>query len=349
MDGVGKIWLRRAALHVIGALLLLAGVALAAMTARGLLNYREVTERHGGEVIDLSAGSGPRAGQAGFMARIVGTPEVVEAPRDADFNLHVNTPLLTRHVEMFQWREIHIGGAVHYELDWVDHLIDASHFEQSQGHANPARFPVHNMEFPAGLVRLGGFRLSAQLLHALPGYQAVAPNIGVLPSNLAASFGKSGNYLVTSAHPGEPRLGDVRVSWSEVPLQQVTVFARVNGDRLAAATEAIDGKGYRVEIGNVSLLDMFPDIPIPPDFVQGKRILALLLASLGALVLCYAKQQKHPDFALAAGLGCLAVGSVASVLWLGQHDTRLLLGWVAVATSGLALTIWRLRQRRRTD
>jgi hypothetical protein len=150
---------------------------------------------------------------------------------------------------------------------------------------------------------------------------------------------------VTSAHPGEPHLGDVRVSWSEVPLQQVTVFARVEGDQLVAATDAADGKGYHVEIGNVSLLDMFPDIPMPPGFVQGKRILALLLASLGALLLCCMRQEKRPDVALATGLGCLAVSSVASVLWLGQHDTRLLLGWVAVAMCGLLLTIWRVRRR----
>lgn len=345
MGWYGAKSLRRTALHVIGALLLLAGVALAAMTAKGLLSYREVTERHGGEVIDLSASHGTRAGGLGFMARIVGTPKVVEAPGDAEFNLHVNTPLLTRHAEMFQWREIHIGGSVHYELDWVDHLVDASHFEQSQGHANPARLPIGNREFPAGLVRLGGFRLSPQLLRALPGNQAVAPDVQALPANMAASFDRYGNYLVTSAHPGEPRLGDVRVSWSEVPLQQVTVFARVDGDQLVAATDAIDGKGYQVGIGNVSLLDMFPDIPMPPRFVQGKRILALLLASLGALLLCCMRQEKRPDIVLAVGLGCLAVGSVASVLWLGQHDTRLLLGWVAVAASGLLLTIWRVRQR----
>lgn len=344
MDWQGTTWLRRIALHAAGAVLLLAGVALAAMTAKSLLNYRAVTERHGGEVINLKADTGPQAGQFGFMARIVGTPKVVEAPRDAAFNLHANTPLLMRHAEMFQWREIRIGGSVHYELDWVDHLIDASHFEQPGGHANPAKFPIENREFPAGLVRLGGFRLSAQLERALPGFQPVAPNLQALPANMAASFERYRNYLVTSSHPGEPQWGDVRVSWSETPLQQVTVFARIDGDQLVAATDAADGKGYHVEIGNVSLLDMFPDIPMPPEFVLGKRILALLLASLGALLLCCMKRQKRPDIPLAMGLGGLAVGSVASVLWLG-HDTGPLLDWLAVAMAGLLLTIWRVRLR----
>ncbi|TAL86728.1 MAG: hypothetical protein EPN74_03545 [Rhodanobacter sp.] len=344
MDWPDTTSLRRMALHVVGAFLLLAGVGLEAMTARGLLNYHASTERHGGEVIDLNADTGPQAGQRGFMARIVGTPQVVEAARDAAFNLQVNTPLLMRHAEMFQWREIRIGGSVHYELDWVDHLVDASHFQQPGGHLNPAKFPIRNRDFLAGLVTLGGFKLSAQLLHALPGYQPVSPDLQALPANMAASFGKYGNYLVTSSHAGAPQLGDVRVSWGEIPLQQVTVFARIDGDRLVAATDASDGKGYHVEIGNVSLLDMFPDIPMPPEFVQGKRILALLLAALGALLLCCMKQQKRADIPLAMGLSGLAVGSVASVVWLG-HDTGILLGWLAVAMSGLLLAIWRVRLR----
>ncbi|KAA0072253.1 hypothetical protein CIW53_03455 [Rhodanobacter sp. T12-5] len=329
-------------LNVVGALLVLAGVGLVAMNARGLINYRAAASRHGGEVVDLGADAHPQAGQHGSMVRVVGVPTVVESPHDPEFNLKVNTPGLLRHVEMFQWREVRIGASVHYELDWVDRLLDARRFEDPTGHVNPDRFPITGKHFDAGLVQMGGFKLGPVLLHALPGSRQVTPDPAALPTNLAASFSKYGNYLVTSQRPGDPRLGDVRVSWDEVPLQLVTIVARVDGDRLVAASDADDGKGYEVQIGDVSLFDMFPDLPVPPELVLSGRILAVLLGALGAFVLL----STHPgrrDPLLALGLGGLAVGAVAGMLWLGS-DLRMAGAWLAAVALCIVLVIWRLRR-----
>jgi hypothetical protein len=330
-------------LNIAGALLVLAGIGLVAMTTRGLLNYRAAVDRHGGEVIDLGANAQLQAGQHGYMMRIVGTPDVVEAPHDPEFNLQVKTPVLVRHVEMFQWREVRIGDSVHYELDWVDRLLDASHFQDPDGHANPASFPISGKQFDAGLVQVDGFKLGPVLLHALPGSQQVVPDLKSLPENFAASFSRYQNYLVTSARPGDPRLGDVRVSWDEVPLQQLTIVGRLDGDRLVAASDAADGKGYMVLVGDVPLLDMFPDLPASAEFALTWPILSVLLAALGAFLLLLA-QRNQRDVLLALGLGALAVGIVASVLWLGS-DARAMCGWLVVALFGLGLVIWRLRRR----
>lgn len=336
--------MRGLGLNVVGTLLVLAGIGLAAMTARGLLHYRAVASQHGGEVIDLGADAHSPAGRHGRMVRVVGTPKVVEAPHDPEFNQRVDTPVLVRQVEMFQWREVRFGGNVHYELDWVDRLVDASRFEDPKGHANPQGFPIGGRQFDAGLVRLGGFKLDPVLLHALPGTQRVEPDAAALPENLAASFSRYQDYLVTSARPGDPRLGDVRVSWSAVPLQQLTVVGRLDGDRLVAATDAADGKGYMVQVGDVPVLDVFPDLPVPPEFVWVRQILAVLLASLGAFLLL-ATQRHRPDGWLALGLGALVVGIVAGVLWLGD-DAWAACVWLALAACGAAVTGWRLRRGR---
>jgi len=327
--------------NVVGALLMLIGIGLLAMTVRGVLDYRAAAGRHGGEVIDLAADARPQVSLQGYMARLVGTPTAVEAPRDPEFNLQVNTPVLLRHVEMFQWREIRIGRDVHYEMDWVDQLLDASHFKQPAGHANPASFPINSKQFDAGLVQIGGFKLSPQLLHALPGSAQVTPDPKALPENLAASFSAYQNYLVTSAHPDDPHLGDLRVSWEEVPLQQVTIVARIDGDQLVAATDAADGKGYDVEIGAVPLLDIFPDLPVPPRDVLSKQILAVLLAALGVFLLLPVHGVPR-DILLALAAGALAVGAVASVLWLGS-DTRAMCCWLVVVLLGMLVTLWRWR------
>lgn len=333
-------------LNVIGASLVLAGVGLEALNARGLINYRDAAQRHGGEVIELGSDAQPQAGQHGYMARVVGTPRVVEAPHDPEFNQTANTPVLIRRVEMFQWREIKIGGSVHYELDWVDRAVDSSQFQDRRGHANPGSFPISGKQFDAGLVQMGGFKLDPTLIHALPGSTVIAPDAAALPENLAVSFSRYEDHLVTSAHPGDPRLGDLRVSWDGVPLQQMTLVARLDGALLEAATNTADGQGYQVQVGNVPLLDLFPDLPVPPEFVKSWRIVSVLLAALGAFVLLSVQgRRRRPDPLLALGLGAAGVGSVASIMWLGGENATALVGWLVVALVGAALSVWCVRRR----
>lgn len=341
MKPLGAAAVRSLVLHAVGVLLVFAGIALIAITAHSLINYRMIAGRHGGETMDLGSDAILQSGQHGRMARVVSTPRVIEPPTDPDFNLRVSTPLLIRHVEMFQWRELHFSSDYSYELDWVDHPLDAEHFKQRAGHANPPSFPLAGKEFRAPRVQMGDFNLSPELLRALPGLEPVQPNMKALPPNLAASFSANGNYLTTSAQPTNPRLGDVRVSWEQVPLQQLTVFARVNSDRLVPAADAPDGKGYDVQIGDVALINMLPDLPSPPEYVFARRIAALLLASIGAFVLLVASNRRH-DPLLALGLGTLAVGVISTVLWLG-NDALMMGGWLLVTAAGIGLSVWRLR------
>ena len=332
-------------LHVIGVLLIFAGVGLAALTAHSLMNYRVATEQHGGEMMDLGSDASLQPGQYGHMARVVGTPNVLEPPSDSEFGLKTDTPLLVRHVEMFQWRELHFGSEVSYELAWVDHLIDASGFAQPAGHTNPSSFPITKKKFEAGLVQIGGFRLSPELIRSLPGTAVVQPDLKSLPANLAASFGPYQNYLTTSSQPDSPRVGDLRVSWEKVSLQPLTVFARIDGDKLVPAADASDGKGYDIEIGDVSLLNMLPDMPLPPDHVMVRRVAAVLFAALGAFVMLVARNRRC-DPLLALGLGALVVGAVSTMLWLG-HDASVTVAWLLVALLGAGLTVWRLRWHKR--
>lgn len=321
------------------------GIVLAALTEHSLENYRLALELHGGGVIDLGHSAEPQDGLQGRMVRISGTPRVVEAPYDPDFNQQAATPVLTRHVRMFQWRELRLGGNVTYELDWADTPQDSSHFAQPQGHANPGSFPVASKRFDAGDVELGGYRLDAALVHALPDSEPVAPVVKALPANLAASFSLQDGALVTSANAGNPRPGDLQVSWSAVPLQEVTVIARVDGDRLVAVPNAVDGDGYEVNVGDSTLLDMRPDMAAQPAWVWPRRILAVLLAVLGVGLLLRQQGATRIDPRGALGGGLLVVGVFAAMPWLGS-STATAFAWLAVALVGLALLVWRHRASR---
>ncbi|HEX7817116.1 TMEM43 family protein [Dyella sp.] len=329
-----SLWIQRG----IAAVLLLAGLGLVAMTEKHMVAQSAAVGRHGGKILDLGGDGRVEAGQYGHMVRVAGKPQVIEAPYDPDFNQHANVPVLVRHVEMFQWREVRIGDQVHYEVDWVDHPVDASKFAQPGGHANPGAFPIEGKQFDAGLVRMNGLALSATLLHALPGSQPLEPDTKSMPANMAATFTLHEGHLVTSAKPDHPRLGDIRVSWEVVPSQVVTIFARVDGDRLVPAQGAADGKGYEVQIDDRSLDEVLPDVPEAPAFVWPRRIAALLLGIVGAF---FALQGRRREPLLALGIGVAAVAAVACVCWLGE-DLAATADWLVASLAGVALAAWRV-------
>jgi hypothetical protein len=335
---------RKTLVRGLGALLVLAGLALAALTEHSVLDYHSAMAQRGNAVLDFGADGRPQAGQFGSTTRVSGLPKIVEQPRDEQFGQHAASPVLLRHVEMFQWREVRVGGAVHYELDWVDRPLDTAGFEQPRGHANPGAFPIEGKQFDAGQVRLGNFVLSTPLLHAMPGSEDLAPDMKAVPPNFAATFQLYEGALVTSAHPASPRLGDLRVSWKTVPLQEITVLARIDGDTLVPAAHPADGgPGFEVQVGDRALLDVAPDMPEPPALVALRRGLALLLVAIGVFVLAERlRMHRDPLFALATS--AIVVGAITCVLWLGTSMLDAA-GWLALALAGIALASWRVHRR----
>jgi hypothetical protein len=336
--------IRELLLPALGAVVLLIGVGVAAVTEKGHIDYRAQMMRHGGDVLDLGVNGRPGADVEGYMVRVVGPLQVVESPLDTQFNQQTNQPVLIRHVQMFQWHQMKYGGPASYEMDWEDHPIDSSHFDHPEGHSNPGPFPLENAQFDAGLARVNDFVLSPALVHALSGSQPVAPDLRSLPSNLAASFSLYNDHLVTSAVPSNPQVGDLRVSWEAVPVQTVTIVAKVDGNKLVPATDAADGVGFAVQVGDVPVADIFPDLPLPPGHRWLRRILAVMLATLGSAFLLR-WHYKSIDPILAPSIAVLVIGAIDGVLWLGNDNG--LAGWCfGLTLIGIGLTTWRVRALR---
>jgi len=328
--------------RIAGAALLLAGLGSIAWNEHRVMDYRAALARHGSPVLDLGAEGRPSAGQYGSTTRVSGVPQILDAPRDPEFNVRAESPILIRHVEMFQWREITVGGSTHYELDWVDRPIDATNFAKPAGHVNPGAFPIQGRQFEAGEVKIGNFKLSTPIIRAFPGRVDVAPDMARLPANLAATFQRVDDKLVTSSKPSNPRLGDLRVSWEAVPVQALTVVARIDGDTLSPR-ESQDDPGFDVQVGDRSLLDVIPALPEPPQGVLLVRIAAFLLAAAGAFLLACTSRLRR-DILFAVGIGAVVVPAVAGVIWLAS-DAMTASVWLLVAVLGAGLAIWRVQQR----
>lgn len=342
--GISLQSLRRSAWpqRVAALVLVVAALALLAATERGVRAHVAALDRHGGAVRDLGATAAPSSRLYGYMVRVTGTPQVVELPLDADFGVQADTPVLIRHVAMFQWHEINVGYPL-YEQDWVDRAVDSATFTDPRGHANPGPLPIPPHRFVAPRVRLDGFLLDAAIVDAIPGSVPLTPDFGRLPPNLAATFHVVGGALVSSTDPRAPRLGDLRVRWREVPLQPVSVFARAEGDRLVPAQSVTAGTGFVVQLGDRSLADLLPDVPDAPTWPWARRVLTLLLTAAAVLLLTapWPRLRRDPLFVPAAALAPPA--ALAGMEWL-RLRTELGIGLLLLAAAAAAAGWWRARR-----
>lgn len=324
---------------LLGAALLVLGLVLLGFTEHTAGLSVMATDALGGFVLTDSAAT-PGPASDGKLVLAVGAPDVKEAPRDAQFGVAVDAPALVRKVEMFQWNETKYAGQRNYELNWFDHPIDSSTFNNPTGHANPGAFPIGPARFDAPDVTVAGFKLAPELVHMIQGPESFDPDLAHLPANMAATFQAHDGTLVTGANPARPRAGDLRISWMRIAPSHLTVFARDQGGTLVPARNPEGDPIAQVLIGRHSLTDVLTDAPQPPRFIWARRVLAILLAWAGAAWLMPRRFGRDRVLSLAVAVVPLAV--LAAVYWF---NVRTLTATILVVVAVLAAVVagWRAR------
>jgi hypothetical protein len=295
----------------------------------------------GGAILDLGARP-PGADADGRTVRVTGTTQVARRALDPQFGVSADAPALMRKVEMLQWRELDTGiGPLEYEVRWLDHAVDSSRFRHSEGHANPGAFPFDDERFDAGEVRLDGLVLAHALVRAIPGSAPLPADARHLPDNLAASLQQDGDGLTTAADPRSPRIGDLRIRWSMVPNQALTVLALASHGQLQASPH-LPAPGFVLMLGDVPLDGVLPGMARPPSQPWTMRIVALALAVVGAfLVLLACARHRRVDPAAVLALGVLPLALVGLVSWWGVRTAA-----VAACVALLAFAVFILFRRR---
>ncbi|MGB8634020.1 MAG: TMEM43 family protein [Rhodanobacteraceae bacterium] len=327
----------------------LAGVVLAlaglATVTSGELVRRDVLaelDAMGGVIIDVGPGSDLQD-LDGQLVRVHGKLKVDRPARDRQFGVEAMTSQLKRTVEMEQWREVKDSqGGVSYVRNWYDHPIDSSRFKRPAGHQNPP-FPFHDASFHGGNPTLGGLLLGPEMRDTLPGNEPVEPDYSTLPPNLTASFRLADGKLWSNTHPGSPKLGDLRLSWSKRPLRELSIVARAEHHVLRPAPH-LPPPGYVLMVGDVPLDTMMPGLPQLPGTTWLWRILGLALAMAGTWMLLAAWKRQSPAPTLALPAGVLPVSLVAAIVWLGIR-WQFTGVWFLLAALAAAVLVWELRFR----
>lgn len=215
-----------------------------------------------GWVATLALGIAPwvaaTAEESGAPQPVAGVPEVAEPVADPDYGVQVDALGLRREVQMWQWQRE--DGA--YRGTWSAEQIDASEFPAD--YANPGEPPYGSAQWIAGRVRLDGRRVSPELLVDLPGWEPVPVGQAAasLPPNLAVVFQPDGDWLSSSADPGQPDVGDLRIRWQQLPVGPVHGQLVADGQRwVAAAPDSRLARGEPGAAADVDAADRVPGLP----------------------------------------------------------------------------------------
>jgi hypothetical protein len=260
-DGVSKVtevttasWLQRLGQALAGVLfgvlaivvsvvLLLWNEGRAVKTAQGLTEGA-------GIVVSVSANH-IDSGNNGRLVHVTGSLTSSGPIADPDFAVRSRGVRLLRTVEMYQWKEetqtesrAKLGGGeervttYRYVRGWSDKPVDSSRFKEPRGHTNPL-MPYQSREILAAGTRLGAYAVPDSLLRGfgeakpLPANDAQA---NALQIRINKPVTIHDGMLYAGRDVQQPAIGDVRVSFSEVPLQTASIVAAQSGTSLVPLT-----------------------------------------------------------------------------------------------------------------
>ena len=282
----------------------------------------------------------------GKLVHMTGVATTTDTLADPDCGVQVQAIALQRTVEMYQWKEDKksetkkkLGGGdetvttYSYSKAWSKDAIDSGAFKQPEGHSNPGSLPLASETWRANQVMLGAFALGGGLVVQMTDFQAVPPpdparmTIPVARGRRAQIAGSS---LYLGSNPSSPQVGDVRLSFAQVPPGTVSVVAQQTGSSLAA---------YQTKAGRaIQMLQMgvHPADAMFKSAMQSNRMMTWLLRLLGFfLIFVGLKAFLGPLVALGdvvPFIGNLIGGGTSLVAFLGAAVISLVviaLAWLA--------------------
>jgi hypothetical protein len=206
-------------------------------------------------------------GSNGKLVHVSGMMQPTMPAKDPDFGVTVDGLVrLARSVEMYQWEESSTtqsqqnpGGSkttektYTYKKSWSAQPVSSSNFKVPGGHQNPP-MQQHSATFDGAGVKVGAWQVDPSVLNKLTEFTPLQ-----VESAPPSGYQASGGGFYRGQDPGQPAIGDVRVTFSDVPAQTVSVAA---AQASGVLTGFRDANGYTIalaEPGVVSAAALFHD------------------------------------------------------------------------------------------
>ncbi|KAL7556773.1 hypothetical protein ACA910_005216 [Epithemia clementina (nom. ined.)] len=213
------------------------------------------------------------------LVHLTGLARTSSLVEDPDFGVSLSSTLkLQRSVEMYQWlrsKEVEqkkkAGGSVEtittytYSQEWVNYLVDSSDFKE--GYENPTSMPFHDFIDTADPITLGAFTLPKEVCDNINSYVplSTSPKLADIPeatksisSSIISVYHNTGFYFGNGTD-ASPKVGDVRVFFSQIPAQNISIVARQTGNTFSRYKVSNGRTILIVKEGTFSADAMFED------------------------------------------------------------------------------------------
>lgn len=266
---------------LIGLVLFIAGFPVLFWNEGNAVRTRKALEEGQGACVPVASIDKVDPAQEGKLVHMTGKADTKDVLKDDAFGVTRNAIKLKRKVEMYQWVETktttetkNAGGSVtktttyDYKKDWREKPVDSSSFKEA-GHDNPATMEWSTEKWTAANVSFGAFRLSGGQIASIGAAQTLA-----LPTNFVCPVARvqvKGNTIwvpnaATRNNPknvrdvaAQPRVGDLRVTFTEVLPHVVSLVAKQQGDTFGAFVASNGKKVQLLTDGEKSSEEMFAD------------------------------------------------------------------------------------------
>ncbi|MGD0641234.1 MAG: TMEM43 family protein [Roseiarcus sp.] len=347
-ETTSKSWLERILNSFVGALvglvLVIASiVAIFWNEGRAIETARSLAEG-AGAVVSVDAGKVDPANE-GKLVHIMGAASATAPLADPQFPVKANGLKLLRNVEMYQWRQDErsetrnkLGGGTEtvttytYTREWSDSRNDSSAFRHPEGHANPP-MAFTRRDFVAGDAKLGAFALGPDLVGKL----GDGARDDVDPAGLAGRAAQTppeqvvDGAIYIGANPGDPRVGDLKVSYFLVANGPVSAIGRQTGAGLSPYQTKAGRALYIIDSGELDATQMFKQAErenaILTWAVRGGALVAMWIGFALVLAPLSVLASVIPVLGSIVGAGA---GLISFVLTLAVGPLMIAIAWFTV-------------------
>lgn len=270
-------WLQRLGQAIVGVLVgivvvVASGVLLFWNEGRAIKTAQGLTE--GAGVVRSVTADRIDPGNDRMLIHVSGMLSAGGPVGDPDFALKVQSLRLVRQVEMYQWKEetqtetrTKLGGGEErtttysYVRTWSDQPIDSTRFRETRGHTNPM-MTYRPREAVAAGTHLGAFAVPDRLIlgFGVPRpLAATEAQANALQIRIDKPVRVIDGILYAGRDPAQPAIGDLKVSFAEVPLQTASIVAAQAGSSLAPFPTRTGTTVELISAGTVPAAEMFKE------------------------------------------------------------------------------------------
>jgi len=250
---------------------------------------------------------------------------------DETFGVTIKTPIMKRTVEVYQWKETSNtdkdGNTTYsYNKDWSERLIDSSDFHET-GHDNPTSKLYEDKTYTSDDVKVGAFSLSSEQVEKLSTKANFTEFNQETINGLNLKI--TNNYITNSEDFENPKIGDVRITFSFNNSTEVSVLAIQSDDSFVDFTSKAGKKVNRIVDGSHNGKDMIESIRSEDIFMKWiLRFFGFIICMAGFRTILKPISAISSYVPLLGSLVGTAMGLVSFVLSLSLSLFVIAIAWI---------------------